>query len=60
MRRGRQEVPSIDVDNVDSDDVLLGSTGSNVGMSSGGASEFDVEIVREGKKRLGRSAGQWV
>jgi hypothetical protein len=56
MRRGQQEAPSINVDNVDSDDTLLGSMGSNVGMSGGAVSEFDVEIAREEKKMLVRSA----
>jgi hypothetical protein len=42
MRRGQQEVPSINVDNLDSDNMLLGSAGSNVGMSGGTGSKFDV------------------
>ena len=56
MRRSWWEVPSIDVDDVDSDNASLGSVGSNVGISGGANSEFDDEIAREDKKTLVRSA----
>jgi hypothetical protein len=41
MRSGQQEVPSIESDNVDSDDASLGSMGSNVAIPGGVDSKFD-------------------
>ena len=49
-------MPSIEVDNADSDDMSLGIVGSNVAISGSADSEFDVEIAREDKKTLARSA----
>ena len=49
-------MPSIEVDDMDSDDMSLGIMGSNAAISGSADSEFDVEIAREDKKTLGKSA----